>query len=86
MNCRKVFKKLGFEVSDDVIHNVTSCKPSAIEQFLLLLREKLEHVSVSTLTQISSPPNSGTGQRCDHHAPQSSGNNVAGKFNFYARK
>jgi hypothetical protein len=43
---RKVFRKLGFEVSDDVIQNVTNCKPWAMEQFMLMLRQKLASTSV----------------------------------------
>ena len=59
---RKVFKKLGFEVSDDVIRNITTCKPWAVEQFLLMLRDK-----VSTApAQLMSPPNSATGDRFEH--------------------
>jgi len=56
---RKVFKKLGFEVSDDVIHNVTTCKPWAAEQFLLMLRDRVT-LYVSTPVHQMSPPNSGS--------------------------
>lgn len=41
---RKVFKKLGFEVSDEVIRNLTSCKPRSMEQFLIMLRDKMTPV------------------------------------------
>ena len=62
---RKVFKKLGFEVSDDVIHNITTCKPWAAEQFLLMLHEKVsQYVSVQTYPL--SPPSSSTGERFEH--------------------
>ena len=39
---RKVFKKLGFEVDDDVINKITTCQPWAMEQFLVLLRKQIE--------------------------------------------
>jgi len=62
---RKVFKKLGFELSDDVIHNITTCKPWAAEQLLLMLREKVAHYP-ATPSHPPSAPNSGTGERFDH--------------------
>jgi len=61
---RKVFKKLGFELSDDVIHNISSCKLWAAEQFLLMLREKLEASLVPANWR--SPPSSGTRERFEH--------------------
>lgn len=39
---RKVFKKLGFELTDDVMQNIVHSKPMAIEQFLMLLRRKID--------------------------------------------
>jgi len=62
---RKVFKKLGFEVSDDVIHNVTTCKPWAAEQFLLMLREKVALCASSTVAHNFSASNSATGERSE---------------------
>jgi len=59
---RKVFKKLGFELSDDVIHNITTCKQWAAEQLLLMLREKIDSFPVHQL----SPPNSASGERFEH--------------------
>jgi len=77
---RKVFKKLGFEVSDDVIHNITTCKPWAVEQFLLMLREKVELcVSMPAQSLPLSLPNSATGERFehgDHSLVYVSGNNI----------
>ena len=37
-----MFKKLGFEVGDDVIRNICGCKPWAVEQFLMMLRRKID--------------------------------------------
>ena len=62
---RKVFKKLGFELSDDVIHNITSCKPWAAEQLLLMLRDKVAHYTAAPSHPLSAP-NSGIGERFDH--------------------
>ncbi|ESN99280.1 hypothetical protein HELRODRAFT_162799 [Helobdella robusta] len=39
---RKVFRKLKFEISEDVIRSVVTCQPNSIQQFLLLLRCKIE--------------------------------------------
>ena len=64
---RKVFKKLGFEVSDDVIHSVTTCKPWAAEQLLLMLRDRVTQYTSSTSAQCVSPPASATGSdRLEH--------------------
>jgi len=74
-----VFKKLGFEVSDDVIHNITTCKPWAAEQFLLMLRDKVDlYVSPAPQSLPLSLPNSGVGERLEHGHVSShfSGNNV----------
>jgi len=62
---RKVFKKLGFELSDEVIRNITSCKQWAAEQLLLMLREKMSSVDSIQIHQVS-PPNSGIGDRLEH--------------------
>ena len=62
---RKVFKKLGFELSDDVIHNITTCKPWAAEQFLLMLREKVAHYAAAPSHPLSAS-NSGTGEHFEH--------------------
>jgi len=40
--CRKVFRRLGFEVTDDLIQKMVTCKPWCAEQFLLLLRQRLD--------------------------------------------
>lgn len=42
---RKVFKRMGFEVNEDVIKNVVNCQPFAVEQLLLLLRRKIQQMS-----------------------------------------
>lgn len=42
---RKVFKRMGFEVNEDVIKNIVNCQPFAVEQLLLLLRRKIEQLS-----------------------------------------
>lgn len=42
---RKVFKKMGFEVNEDVVDKIVNCQPFAIEQFLILLRRKVEQLS-----------------------------------------
>lgn len=39
---RKVFKKLGFELANDVVANISNCKPWAVEQFLMLIRRKID--------------------------------------------
>ena len=39
---RKVFKRLGFDIGDDVLQNVVECKQWAIEHLLMLLRRKIE--------------------------------------------
>ena len=57
-----MFRKLGFELSDDVIHNITTCKQWAVEQLLLMLREKIDSFPVNQL----SPPNSASGERFEH--------------------
>ena len=62
---RKVFKKLGFELSDDVIHKITTCKQWAAEQFLLMLREKVTLFD-SIPDQQMSPPNSSIGERSEY--------------------
>ena len=63
-----MFKKLGFEVSDDVIHNITTCKPWAAEQFLLMLHEKLEMFVPPPPAQSLplSSPSSGINERFEH--------------------
>ena len=43
---RKVFKKLGFDVNEEVMKNICNCRPWAIEQFLLLLHEKLDNYMI----------------------------------------
>ncbi|THD27779.1 Sperm flagellar protein 1 [Fasciola hepatica] len=40
----KVFKKLNFELSDDVIESLALAKPGTIEKVLLLLKTKIEHM------------------------------------------
>ena len=32
ISCRKVFKKLGFELAEDVLYNVINAQPFAIEK------------------------------------------------------
>ncbi|NXR05875.1 SPEF1 protein, partial [Semnornis frantzii] len=39
---RKVLSKLNFSVPDDVVRQVVQCQPGAVEQVLLLLRQKIE--------------------------------------------
>ncbi|NXP74305.1 SPEF1 protein, partial [Ramphastos sulfuratus] len=39
---RKVLSKLNFSVPDDVVRQVVQCRPGAVEQVLLLLRQKIE--------------------------------------------
>ena len=41
---RKVFKKLHFELADDVIKQVVNCKPFVIERVLLMLRTKIDNI------------------------------------------
>lgn len=41
---RKVFKKLHFELADDVIRQVVNCKPFVIERVLLMLRTKIDTI------------------------------------------
>ncbi|KAK3584445.1 hypothetical protein CHS0354_006066 [Potamilus streckersoni] len=38
---RKVFSKLNFELADDVIKDIVTCKPGTIEKVLMMLRVKL---------------------------------------------
>jgi len=59
---RKVFKKLGFEVSDEVIHNITNCRQWAIERFLLLLQSK---VGAGNTNQHPRLTQAGSGDRID---------------------
>ncbi|GAA37561.1 Sperm flagellar protein 1 [Clonorchis sinensis] len=40
----KVFKKLNFELSDDVIDSLVAAKPGTIEKVLLLLKTKIDHM------------------------------------------
>ncbi|KAL3317947.1 Sperm flagellar protein 1 [Cichlidogyrus casuarinus] len=40
----KVFKKLNFELSDDVIENLSNAKPGVVEKVLLLLRTKMDRL------------------------------------------
>ncbi|KAA0194365.1 Sperm flagellar protein 1 [Fasciolopsis buskii] len=40
----KVFKKLNFELSDDVIESLAAAKPGTIEKVLLLLKTKIERM------------------------------------------
>lgn len=42
----KVFKKMNFELSDDVIENLAIAKPGTIEKVLLLLRTKIERIVI----------------------------------------
>ena len=42
LSFRKPFKKLGFEVSEDVVKSIVSCKPWAIEHFMMMLRRKID--------------------------------------------
>jgi len=56
---------LGFELSDDVIHKITTCKQWAAEQFLLMLREKVTLYD-SIPDQQMSPPNSSIGERSEY--------------------
>ena len=39
-----MFKKLGFELADDVTRNVCECRPWSVEQVLMLLRRKIDRV------------------------------------------
>ncbi|XP_040411688.1 UPF0687 protein C20orf27 homolog isoform X3 [Cygnus olor] len=39
---RKVLSKLNFSLPDEVIRQVVQCRPGAVEQVLLLLRQKIE--------------------------------------------
>ncbi|XP_013403110.1 sperm flagellar protein 1 isoform X1 [Lingula anatina] len=41
---RKVFKKLNFEVADDVIRAICTCKPVVIEHVLMALRTKIDRI------------------------------------------
>ena len=41
---RKVFKKLHFELADDVIKQVVNSKPFVIERVLLMLRTKIDNI------------------------------------------
>ena len=45
--CRKVFRRLGFEVTDDLIQKLVQCKQWFIEQFLTLLRQILDKVNAT---------------------------------------
>lgn len=40
---RKVFKKLHFELADDVIKQIVNAKPFVIERVLLMLRSKIDN-------------------------------------------
>ena len=37
-----MLRKLGFELGDDVIKNISNCRPYAVEQMLMLLRRKID--------------------------------------------
>ena len=37
-----MFRKLGFELGEDVLKNISVCQPFAIEQLLMLLRRKID--------------------------------------------
>ena len=39
---RKVFKKLGFALAEDVLRSICTCRPWAIEQMLMMLRIKID--------------------------------------------
>lgn len=49
----KIFKKLGFDVIEDVMKNICYCRPWAIEQFLLILHDKLDKYMMLKSTGIS---------------------------------
>ena len=40
--CRKVFKKLNFELSEDVIESLVQCRSGTVERVLLLVRTKID--------------------------------------------
>lgn len=40
--CRKVFKKLSFELSEDVIESLVQCRSGTVERVLLLVRTKID--------------------------------------------
>ena len=42
LSCRKVFRKLNFELSDDVIKSMCQCKAFTVERVLLMLRTKID--------------------------------------------
>lgn len=64
--CRKVFKKLRFELSEDVIRHISNCKTGVVERILSMLRTRIERVVWETQQQ--------TGQGLESDRPEADQN------------
>ncbi|PVD30449.1 hypothetical protein C0Q70_09715 [Pomacea canaliculata] len=49
---RKVFKKLRFELSEDILRGISNCKPGVIEGVLAMLRTRMERVVWETQQKV----------------------------------
>ena len=52
---RKVFSKMNFELTEEVIHNLVQAKPGVIEKVLSMLKVRIERAQYSVMNNNEKP-------------------------------
>lgn len=71
---RKVFKKLSFELSEELIRDLVNAKPGTIELLLQMLKMKIERAEWEMRSRKNPPPKAQRGRRNDSDQPEADQN------------
>ncbi|XP_052706160.1 sperm flagellar protein 1-like isoform X5 [Crassostrea angulata] len=71
---RKVFKKLNFELSEELIRDLVNAKPGTIELLLQMLKMKIERAEWEMRSRKNPPPKAQRGRRNDSDQPEADQN------------
>lgn len=71
---RKVFKKLNFELSEELIRDLVNAKPGTIELLLQMLKMKIERAEWEMRSRRNPPPKAQRGRRNDSDQPEADQN------------
>lgn len=78
---RKVFKKLSFELSEELIRDLVNAKPGTIELLLQMLKMKIERAEWEMRSRKNPPPKAQRGRRNDSDQPEADQN--MGEYKTY---
>lgn len=71
---RKVFKKLNFELSEELIRDLVNAKPGTIELLLQMLKMKIERAEWEMRSRKNPPPKAQRGRRNESDQPEADQN------------